>query len=270
MIFQASKPQPIVQSGWDKFAPLVSSLAPFLIPAWSAALQAVNCSLLFQQVGHYTFPDPGLFIGAAKKAKFIEIWLQAHEAWIVCVVHNGSLAMSGQSWHDFLATDLGSFLDKGDTKAARHRKCVLDTLTPKSLSNPEVKVWSNAGEPFFWQGYSYPPGVLHADHVFQQILWELYELNFTHEFFFIGPLFLCWFGFIRQLKVVQMPSLDLRMLCGQCFQVYSPSRPQSRIGCRQPPRPPPISHWYGSCDAVLERNQTCCLHYHKPITIRHF
>jgi hypothetical protein len=90
--------------------------------------------------------------------------------------------MSGQSWRDFLATDFSSFSDKGDTKAARRRERVLDILTPKFLSDPEVKVRSNAGEPFVWQGVSYPPGVLPPDHVVQQILWELYELNFTHEF----------------------------------------------------------------------------------------
>ena len=90
--------------------------------------------------------------------------------------------MSGQSWRDFLATDLSSFSDKGDTKAARRRKRILDTLTPKSLSDPEVKARSNTGEPFVWQGHSYPSGVLPAEHVVQQLLWELYELNFTHEF----------------------------------------------------------------------------------------
>ena len=181
-IFQASKPQPITQSGRDKFAPLDSPLAPFLISAWSIALQAVDHSLPFQQFGHYTFPDPGLFAGTAKKTKFIETWLRAREAWIARVTHDGSLAMSNQSWHDLLATDLSSFSDKGDTKAVKRRKRVLDTLTPKSLSDPEVKVRSNVGEPFVWQGCSYPSGVLPADHVVQQILWELYELNFTHEF----------------------------------------------------------------------------------------
>ena len=90
--------------------------------------------------------------------------------------------MSSQSWRDLLASDLSSFLDKGNTKAVKRCKRVLDTQTPKSLSDPEVKVRSNIGEPFFWQGCSYPSGVLPADHVVRQILWELYELNFTHEF----------------------------------------------------------------------------------------
>jgi len=178
---QASEPRR-TQSGQDKFAPLLSPLAPFPIPAWSVALQAVDRSLPFQQFSHYTFPDPGLFVCAAKKAKFMETWLRAHEAWIICVAHDGSLAMSGQSWRDFLATDLSSFSDKGDTKAARRRKRILDTLTPKSLSDPEVKAQSNVGEPFVWQGHSYPSGVLPAEHVVQQLLWELYELNFTHKF----------------------------------------------------------------------------------------
>ena len=134
-------------------------------------LQAVNHSLLFQQFGHYTFPDSGLFIiTAAKKAKFIDTWLRACEAWIICVAHDGSLAMSGQSWRDFLATDFSSFSDKGDTKAARHCEHILDILMPKFLSDPEVKVQSNAGEPFIWQGVNYPLSVLPPDHVVQQIL----------------------------------------------------------------------------------------------------
>jgi len=90
--------------------------------------------------------------------------------------------MSGQSWRDFLATDLSSFSDKVDSKSARRRKLVLDTLMPKFLSDPAVKTRSNVGEPFVWQGLSFLPGVLPVDHVVQQILWELYELNFTYEF----------------------------------------------------------------------------------------
>ena len=55
-------------------------------------------------------------------------------------------------------------------------------LTPKSELFPEVKTRSTAGEPMTWQGNNYPPGVLPVDHVVREILWELYQLSFTHEF----------------------------------------------------------------------------------------
>ena len=41
---------------------------------------------------------------------------------------------------------------------------------------------STVGEPFIWQGRGYLPGVLPVRNVVCQILWELYELNFTYEF----------------------------------------------------------------------------------------
>jgi hypothetical protein len=35
--------------------------------------------------------------------------------------------------------------------------------------------------PLVWQNKKYPPGVLPLEGVIQEILWELYELNFIHE-----------------------------------------------------------------------------------------
>jgi hypothetical protein len=156
-----------------------------VIPAWGAALQAVDRSLTSQRYGHYTFPDPGLFVSPVsneKKAKFLETWVRARETWILRVSHEGSLAMSGQNWRDFLATDLSSFSETKDTQAAKRRKQVLNIITPKSLSDPEMKTRSNVGEPLAWQGLHYQPGVLPGENVVRQILWELYELNFTVEF----------------------------------------------------------------------------------------
>ena len=133
--------------------------------------------------GHYVFPDPGLLVTPStneKKARLIGTWLRVRDAWIVRVVNEGSLAMSGQHWRDFLATDFNDLPATG-TKAAIHRQHVLETLKPKFTSSPEVKIRSIVGEPLVWQGKSYLPGVLPPDDITRGILWELYELNFTHE-----------------------------------------------------------------------------------------
>ena len=80
------------------------------------------------------FPDPGLFIAPTtdeKKAQYIGSWLHVREAWFMRVANESSLAMSNQSWHTFLSIDL-SIPEKEETKAARHRREILDLVMPKS------------------------------------------------------------------------------------------------------------------------------------------
>ena len=121
---------------------------PFSIPAWQAALHAVNRSSphLIEthksstHYGHYVFPDPGLFVSPTndeKKSQYIESRLQAHDTWLMCLQKEPSLAMSSQHWHTFLAMDF-SVLEKGSTKAAKCCQDILDMLIPKSSLYPEV------------------------------------------------------------------------------------------------------------------------------------
>jgi hypothetical protein len=184
--FLASKPQPLrpnQSAGRDKFSPLDSPLAPFSIRAWAEALQAVDRHLVFHQSAHYAFPDPGLFVTPTndkKKAKLIETWVRVRPAWIVRIVHEG-LSMSSQEWRDLLSMDLSDLSGNGDSKAMKRREKIRDKFTPTS-SDPGVRFRSTVGEPFVWQGRGYIPGVLPVTGVVCQILWELYELNFTYEF----------------------------------------------------------------------------------------
>jgi hypothetical protein len=95
-----------------------------------------------KHLGHYVFPDPGLLVTPAtdeKKAKFIEAWLRAREALLICVTTEASVAMSGQNWRDFLATDLSTTSEKKDTKAAKCRQQILDMLMPRSDLFLDVK-----------------------------------------------------------------------------------------------------------------------------------
>jgi hypothetical protein len=89
--------------------------------------------------------------------------------------------MSSQLWRDFLATDLSSLQAQSDTRLAMRLQKIYNILSP-AKSAPEVKPRSTVGEAFFWQGNGYLPGVLPPENVVRQILWELYELNFSREF----------------------------------------------------------------------------------------
>ncbi len=180
---QASKPQPPPSGGRDKFLPLLSPFAPFSIPAWEAALRAVDQSVSVEsQCTNYAFPDPGLFVSPAndeRKAKLIESWVRTRDVWISSITHEETLAMSAQHWRDFLNIDLSrsSEATDTDTRSAKRRRHTQDLLKVKSSMVPGCVV----GE-FVWQGCSYHSGDLPPENVVRQILWELYELNFAREF----------------------------------------------------------------------------------------
>ena len=172
----------------DKFSPLDSPYAPYPIPAWSAALQAVDrspsrlidASKTTQNSGHYIFPDPGLFIHTATAGKYIASWLRVRDAWFMRVAKEPSLALSNQSWRTFLS--IGNTVpEKGETRAARRLQEALDIILPNSDLYPGVEKQSSLMGPIVWQGREYPSGVLPPENVLREILWELYEVNFIHE-----------------------------------------------------------------------------------------
>jgi len=181
----------------NKFFPLDSPFAPFSIPAWSAALQAVDhspsrlleASKSFTHYGHYTFPDPGLFISpvAGKKAidkkppvRYIEPWLRLRDTWLMRLAKEPSLAISNQQWRTFLAANLNAPAD-GQTKAANRIRNTLALIIPQSDTYSGVKLRNSSEDPLVWQDKEYPPGVLPPEGVIRQILWELYELSFIRE-----------------------------------------------------------------------------------------
>ena len=184
MYFKASKPRTLHASDRNKFLPLTCSYAPFLIPAWRAALQAVDQSPSrfigsSQASGHYTFPDPGNFTNSATATKYLRSWLQIRDAWLMRVEMEPSLAMSNQTWRTFLAMDANAS-EKKDMKVARYYQESFNLLMPNSETYPDLKLRCSMG-PFVWQDKEYPAGELPPDDVVRQILWELYELNFIHE-----------------------------------------------------------------------------------------
>ena len=200
---QASKPRPSQSGGRDKFSPLDGPLAPFSIPAWKAALRAVDQSAFVESPSSlFAFPDPGLFVTPKDetKAKFFETWMRTRDALITCVAHQGFPAMNAQNWRDFLITNLrllSEVTEMGTSatsrrsptshKSAKSRRSTTSRLHARNvltekLSLNSLVLRSTVGEPLVWQGRNYPPGNLPPENIFRQVLWELYELNFAHEF----------------------------------------------------------------------------------------
>ncbi|KAF8805830.1 hypothetical protein BYT27DRAFT_7212676 [Phlegmacium glaucopus] len=78
------------------------------------------------------------------------------------------------NWRTFLSIDINA-LEKGETKAARHRQESPELLLPNSAMYPEVKTQSSLMGPVVWQGMEYPSGLLPPENVVREVLWELYE-----------------------------------------------------------------------------------------------
>ena len=200
-----------------------SPYAPYLIPTWSTALQAVDqlpshlveASKTMQNSGHYVFPDPGLFIHTATAGKYIDSWLQVHDAWFMRVPKESSLALSNQSWCMFLSND-NTVPRKGETKAACRLQEVLDILLQNPNIYPRVEKWSSSMGPIVWQGREYPSGVLPPENVVREILWELYEVNFIHE---LQPLDRRACHNLDLLNATQL--FDRQIEVSQCFHMSS-------------------------------------------------
>jgi hypothetical protein len=194
LVLLASKSRALQPGDRNKFLPLDSPFAPFSIPAWSAALKAVDqspsrlleASKSFVHFGHYALPDPGLFINTTvdtkAKVRYIEPWLRLRDIWLMRLAKEPSIALSNQNWRTFLAADINARADK-QTKAADRLRNTIDLVIPRSgtYSGLNLKTRNSSKAPLFWQGNEFPPGVLPPKCVIQQILWELYELNFIHE-----------------------------------------------------------------------------------------
>ena len=75
--------------------------------------------------GHYTFPDPGLFVTPTadeKKSLYIQSWLQARESWLMRLQTEPSLTMSSQHWRTLLSMDLSIPVQgsKAPSRSFRH------------------------------------------------------------------------------------------------------------------------------------------------------
>jgi hypothetical protein len=68
-----------------------------------------------------------------------------------------------------------------DTKASARRAEALQQFKPETLEAFRNEPQYATGQPMRWNGASYPPGQLPPTHIMREILWELYELNFTYE-----------------------------------------------------------------------------------------
>ncbi|PPR04230.1 hypothetical protein CVT24_013312 [Panaeolus cyanescens] len=169
----------------DPFATIASPFFPSAIPAWAAALQAVDQSTppamdpLPAYARKYCYPDPGLFANtpAQRRQQMLESWLRISDAWRASGnSHNG---MKIQQWRDVLYIDYTSPVStegESTTHTAKRRAEALKILLPSGTTFREQK-----GVPFTWNGNRFSAGQSVPDDITREIMFDLYEQNFRED-----------------------------------------------------------------------------------------
>ena len=186
---QTSKPS----AGRNKFIEEPNPLIPPAIPAWCHALAQVDTNPA-NQAGcfsrptdaGYAFPEPGVIYGGQspeRQAKLLLSWLQQRPALIYRLTSSESSArvLSNQSWRTMLTFGNTEISDGSNEQTKSGRRCAdMRELLGNCLDEAGLEL-KTGGEQVFWREQELSTGVLPSFKVCQEILWELYELNFRFE-----------------------------------------------------------------------------------------
>ena len=162
----------------------------------------------------YVFPDPGLFVGVTtgqRQGLYFFNWLKYRSALIHRQAFSSSASpINNQQWRTLLYLPL----DHNPSAPPKKRKLAAQPIAasqptsssqPPSSSQPnrfqrtedivqnllkkcldldeEIVLRSEATMGSWWNGHKITSGSIPPINVAQQILWELFELNFRYEFF---------------------------------------------------------------------------------------
>ncbi|PPQ83675.1 hypothetical protein CVT24_001194 [Panaeolus cyanescens] len=186
----SSRRQRPLETGLSPFKPLDSPYAPYTIPAWITALEAVhnsqaNIANTSRNGTQYMLPDPGLFIGSPHMQRYLKTFLQIRHAWFSAIAHgHGGSPLFSDEWLLLLNMDVTKPPPTGNTKKAQQQRSVWEKLHLKSnVLNQGVAINSEL-EPFGdpdWDGQYYPGDTEIPPNVVRNIFWWIYEYNFTEE-----------------------------------------------------------------------------------------
>ena len=169
---------------------------PPAIPAWRSALAHVVTDqeeVVFET--GYAFPEPGLFVGVTteeRQALYFANWLKYRDALIYRLAFSSSASTtSNKLWRTLLTLPLNHNPvappkrdNSEQTSRSQKQHDIVYTLL-ESCFNMDEGVSLNSGAlplDISWQGQTLSSTSVPLVQIAQEILWELYELNFRFEF----------------------------------------------------------------------------------------
>lgn len=172
-----AKPTP----GGNLFLSREHSRMPPVIPAWEVALKNVDPdkrNLITDRThGAYVLPHPHSFLNDNPRtaATYFYNWLSNRPSWFTRLqkIESSPNPLTNQQWRDFLVSRPS---DRVDTKGAAGRQQVRELLGVQVSG-----IADGTSSPVEWHGHILDQTSPPPDHIAQQILWELFELNFRFE-----------------------------------------------------------------------------------------
>ncbi|KAJ7706563.1 hypothetical protein B0H14DRAFT_3526013 [Mycena olivaceomarginata] len=167
-----------VNSGRDKFKPLVADEMPGYIATWSDALARVNRHAPVNAASEdrfYVFPEPALLASAQSQDRrnmMVYHWMLLRDVIMYRITERvGSVCLSSQEWRDMLE---GRIIRAENRRNRR-------TSHSRLLADIVERLISDSG----FDPTAFPPAsntIPHYDiHVVKQIIWEVAEVNFRFE-----------------------------------------------------------------------------------------
>jgi len=169
---------------------------PPAILAWRSALAHVVTDqegVVFET--GYAFPEPGLFVRVTteeRQALYFANWLKYRDALIYRLVFSSSTStMSNKLWRTLLTLPLNHNpvappkRDNSEKTSRSQKQHDIVYMLLESCFNMDKGVSLNSGALLLaisWQGQTLSSTSVPLVQIAQEILWELYELNFQFEF----------------------------------------------------------------------------------------
>ena len=180
-------------AGRNKYIEDPNPLIPPAIDAWRNALARVDtdpknqagCFSRPTDAG-YAFPEPGIIYGgqsAERQAKLLLGWLRQRPAMIYRLTSSASSArvLSNQSWRTMLTYgDTPVSLESREQTKSASRRVDMRQLLGNCLDESGLELVAGTDH-LFWCKQELSTGTLPSTDICQEILWELYELNFRFE-----------------------------------------------------------------------------------------
>ncbi|KAF9033914.1 hypothetical protein BJ165DRAFT_1534467 [Panaeolus papilionaceus] len=178
-------PQKVAFTGRNKFEPLEHACAPYSIPAWRDALSAVDYSparivdraSADHNSNQYIFPDPGLFMNSKHMDVYILNWLRINRVWFLFVAENGTF--SPQDWRHLLFLDFSNPPPDGDSPTIKRRRELYEMLQTRGNQFSGLRLVDRFSMAPTWNGQPVTASV--PEKTAREIMWTLYEFNFTFE-----------------------------------------------------------------------------------------
>lgn len=176
----------------DKFAEPSSPFMPLSLDGWSAALTAVGTEFdatvptAAGVLRGSALPDPGVIASVEKdttRAFMLTAYVKLRD---VILYRLGSVSfepLPAPVWRKVLTLELVTSSTDG-TKTAKMRddaKAHLIRCMAEGGMQGSIDLDHLQSAPTIWQSQTLQPNVLPPSPVVQQILWELYEVNFRYE-----------------------------------------------------------------------------------------